>query len=182
MGDDNIDAYGLELNNEAVKICLEGGLKVFNQLLEEHNNEHADSYNVVCSFQVLEHVPDPESFIQNCITAVKKGGKIIFGVPNNNPYIFKRDKLHTLNLPPHHMGLWSEKAFLNLPKYFAIRPLQILIEPLYLKKYYLKVFLENNKLGFLKIISNNLPDKLVTKVSNFRKWEGRNILAIFEKL
>jgi 2-polyprenyl-3-methyl-5-hydroxy-6-metoxy-1,4-benzoquinol methylase len=177
-----IEAYGLELNKEAIKTCLEKNLKVYYELLEEHIKKHTGEYDVVCSFQVLEHVKDPKSFIEGCISAAKKGGKIILGVPNNNPYIFKRDKYHTLNMPPHHMGLWSAEAFAKLPDFFNIKALDVIIEPLFSKRYYLNIFLEYNNLNFARKLADRLPEHIIERIAAIRKWQGRNIVAIFEKI
>lgn len=181
LEENNIECCGLELNNEAVKLCTQKKLTVFNELLENHVQTHSNVYDIVCSFQVLEHISEPRSFIESCINAAKVGGKIIFGVPNNNPYIFKRDKYHTLNLPPHHMGLWSVEAFQNLPKFFNIKTLDVRIEELFNKGYYLNTFLHYNNLTVFKKVTNRLPKSALQLIASLRKWQGRNIVAIFEK-
>ncbi|MBS1600057.1 MAG: class I SAM-dependent methyltransferase [Bacteroidetes bacterium] len=178
---DEINATGLELNKDAVQLCISKGLNVFNDSLEHHNITNSGLYDMVCSFQVLEHIADPAEYIQNCIFATKNGGKIVFAVPNNNPYLFRRDIYHTLNLPPHHMGLWSEDAFLSLPKFFPIRLIGVYIEPLYEKREYMNIFLKYSHVYFLRFITNRLPEKIISTLAKVNHWKGRNILAIFEK-
>ena len=39
-------------------------------------------YDVVCSFQVLEHVPDPVVFLRELVESAKKGATIFIEVPN----------------------------------------------------------------------------------------------------
>lgn len=46
------DCTGLELNRSAVEVCRQKGLNVSKQLLEEHVTEHAEMYDVVCSFGI----------------------------------------------------------------------------------------------------------------------------------
>lgn len=181
LKEDRIEAYGLELNNKAVNVCKQKGLNVYNELLEDHVEKVDNFYDVVCSFQVLEHTLHIKSYIDGCLRAAKKGGLIIFGVPNNNPFIFKRDKYHTLNLPPHHMSLWSRKAFQKLPGYFDMALVNITVEELYNKRYYLNTFLKYKNLNFVKKITNHLPDTIINSISKFRNWQGRNIVAIFKK-
>jgi 2-polyprenyl-3-methyl-5-hydroxy-6-metoxy-1,4-benzoquinol methylase len=41
-----------------------------------------NSYDVICSFQVMEHVPDPVVFLQELRQSTKKGGTILVEVPN----------------------------------------------------------------------------------------------------
>jgi 2-polyprenyl-3-methyl-5-hydroxy-6-metoxy-1,4-benzoquinol methylase len=178
---EGFDVYGLELNNEAVKVCRQKGLTVYNELLNTHLKNNYQAYDMVCSFQVLEHIPHPRVYIQECIDAVKPGGKIIFAVPNSHPYLFKRDKYHTTNLPPHHMGLWSEKAFSNLSGYFNMDVVEIKIEELFAKKQYLNTFFDYSGFPKLKKVTGKLPGFVIDTLARLRKWEGRNIVAIFEK-
>jgi 2-polyprenyl-3-methyl-5-hydroxy-6-metoxy-1,4-benzoquinol methylase len=77
------------------------GVDFFSLTPGEHN------YDAVCLFQVLEHMHDISGFFKHVRAFIKPQGKLIISVPNNNPYLYVNDKLHTLNLPPHHMGLWT---------------------------------------------------------------------------
>jgi SAM-dependent methyltransferase len=178
----NIDCCGLELNKKAVEACRKKGLAVFDELLDEHKLKHSGYYDVVCSFQVLEHICDVRSFINDTIDVVKAGGKIIFGVPNNNPFIFKRDIYHTLNMPPHHMGLWSEESFKSLENYYPFKVIDIRVEKLREVRKYLNVFLQYNNLLFLKKITDFIPAILIRPIGKIRKWKGRHLIGIYEKI
>jgi len=125
-----IAGLGLELNDQAIAAGRAKGLDLRNEMIQDHAAQHPGAYDVVCCFQVLEHIYDVKGFLEACIKALKKGGKLIIGVPNNNPYLFKHDQWHTLNLPPHHAGLWSKNAFLQLQKFYEIVPDHITVEPL----------------------------------------------------
>jgi 2-polyprenyl-3-methyl-5-hydroxy-6-metoxy-1,4-benzoquinol methylase len=112
--------FGLELNREAVKVCQNKGLKVYEELIQSHAKSKKEFYDVVCVFQVLEHVTAVKEFIDASLEVLKKGGKLIFGVPNNEPYFQRFDKYATLNLPPHHMMLFDKRVFMNLPHHFPM--------------------------------------------------------------
>lgn len=115
------EVTGLELNDEAVKICKQKGLQVVNEVISEHAVNKTDHYDVVCIFQVLEHIYDVRSFLADSLKVLKKGGKLIIGVPNSEPYFQGYDKYSTLNLPPHHMGLWNKRIFENLEQLFNLK-------------------------------------------------------------
>lgn len=115
------NAHGLELNRNAVKQCREKGLNVYGELVQVHAETRKEYYDVVCAFQVLEHVTAVKEFLDACLAVLKPGGKLIFGVPNNEPYYQRWDKYATFNLPPHHLGLWSPKAFQSLERFFPIK-------------------------------------------------------------
>lgn len=184
---------GLELNEDAVRSGQDKGINILNQDIGEHAKEHYETYDVVCSFQVLEHITNVLDFIQASLKAMKVGGKLIIGVPNNNPFLYKYEKYHTLNLPPHHMGLWDTRSIVNLQKYFSIRLDRILIEPLQKQEYehYFKLQAQHVKtkselLGrvfeiiLLYMRPTRIRWKLQKAVSRF--VQGRNILAVYTKI
>lgn len=116
----NIEAVGLEFNDMALKKALAKGLDVKKEPIEVFAAENREKFDAVVLFQVLEHVYDVVPFINALLSCLKKGGKLIVSVPDNSPY-HKNYRIHlTLNLPPHHMGLWNAESFKNLEKVFGV--------------------------------------------------------------
>jgi SAM-dependent methyltransferase len=184
---------GLEFNEEAVRVGRDKGLSILNQDIAQHAKEYYESYDVVCSFQVLEHVSQVHDFIQASVNVLKPGGKLIFGVPNNNPFIYNYDKYHTLNLPPHHMGLWDTSSLANIQKFFGIRLNSILVEPLqeYEYEHYFKVKIQHLKSQselLSRIVEAPLlymrPTRIRQKLQKIigRFSQGRNLLAVYTKI
>jgi len=181
---------GLELNEEAVRQGSKAGLKILNQEVQAHAQDASTSYSydVVCSFQVLEHISLVKDFISACCDVLKPGGKLIFGVPNNNPFLFKYDKYHTLNLPPHHMGLWNQESLTNLQNIFHLKLQHLKIEPLQKSDsdhyYHIQVQHWGKRNAFCsKVLNSALAPsarKLLRTMSHF--VQGRNILVVYEKL
>jgi len=183
------NSVGLELNDNAIGVGTARGLDLRNELVQDHAAQNTGVYDVVCCFQVLEHIYDIHAFLQACLRALKKGGKLIIGVPNNNPYLFRYDKWHTLNLPPHHAGLWSKGAFEQLQKFYEMVPERIIVEPLQhapdqYKWWYLvqrDYYLEHRPaLGrLLSAIPRPLYKLAVKLLAPF--IDGRNIVAMFKR-
>lgn len=121
----NIISTGLELNSYTVEKCKSENLNVHNKLIEDFALTHKSYFDKVCSFQVLEHVCSIKSFIESSLNVLKKGGLLIISVPNCEPYSMRHDKFSTLNLPPHHMGLWNKEIFQNLTKIFPIEIIEV---------------------------------------------------------
>ncbi len=169
------ESTGLELNRNAVNTAISNGLDVRNELVEDHLKSHNEYYDLVGSFQVVEHISDLKSFIDNSVSCLKKSGIYIISVPNNECYFFKNDIDHTLNLPPHHMGLWTEESLINIAPYFGLEVIKVYKEPAKKSNYgiYYEVFLRK-KLGmsgsflktfykisrpFVKVLMNLYPPK-----------------------
>ena len=180
------DITGLELNTQAIKTAKEKGISILNELIEDHVENTREKYDVVCSFQVLEHISDIKGFLTNSLSVLKKGGKLIIGVPHNNPYIYKHDKWHTLNLPPHHAGLWNRAAFEQLPSFFNIKLKSIAVEPIKeYKEWYLaqKKYYELQspvKAMLMGLVPRFIYKRFVQLIRN--NIEGRNILVMYEKI
>jgi len=115
------DVYGLEMNEKAVEECRSRKLRVFNESIQQHSKDHREIYDMVTMFQVLEHVYDVKSFLEASLKVLKPSGKLVIGVPNSEPYFLKYDKYCTLNLPPHHMGLWNKKTVQKIAPFFNLK-------------------------------------------------------------
>ena len=110
---------------------------------------------------------------------------MIIAVPNNNPYLFEWDDYHTLNLPPHHAGLWNKEVFKNLENIFSIKNISSFTEPLGEMKHWFAVKINHTKkTNPLKAFFLSLIPGFAYKAhikNNRDKIEGRNILIVFEK-
>jgi 2-polyprenyl-3-methyl-5-hydroxy-6-metoxy-1,4-benzoquinol methylase len=181
-----IDVSGAELNNDSVNMARRKGLDVEHLTIEDKAKVTIEQFDVVCAFQVLEHVFKVKSFLDASINILKKGGLLIFAVPYNYPFLFKNDKLNTLNMPPHHMGLWNRDTFQNLSKFYSLQLETLVIEKLPSEGYDFEQFYKINKdINYC----NNMPYKLLyDKLFYFwlkifhTKYSGKNIIAILKKL
>lgn len=148
----NVDAVGLEFNDLAIQKCSNKGLRVEKKSIDEYAIHNESKFDNVVFFQVLEHIKDVQSFLQASIKVLKKNGKLIIAVPDNSPY-YKNFRIHeTMNLPPHHMGLWNAQSFKNLEKVFAIKNIGIdyVGNPNYLSYVYFHAYLKLLQAGVLK--------------------------------
>lgn len=174
---------GLEMSKKAIEEARHQGFTVFEEFLYEHSLTHRGNYDVVCSFQVLEHITDVKDYFESAICCLKPGGKIIVAVPYNNPYLHKHDLYHTLNLPPHHAGIWNKESFINVGKLFGLTIRFLKTEPLIEFKTWYKV--QANHIKEKKPLLGNMLLQIPRQVYKPLLWaaspwiEGRNILAIF---
>ncbi len=183
------DCTGLEFNDCAIRDAKTKKLNVLDESIYEHAKNNFEKYDIVCSFQVLEHIAEAGDFIQATLDCLKTGGKMIIGVPNNNPYLYKYDKYHTLNLPPHHIGLWNLESLNNIQNIFEIQANRILVEPIQKYEYdnYFKIQSQHLRQPvklLSKILLKMRPMRIRRKAQNIISGflQGRNILAIYTKI
>lgn len=121
---------GLELNSSAVNEARERGIEVYLESVDEHYAKLGSyRYDVVCAFQVLEHVADPDAFIGQLCQLLKPGGKLILSVPNDDSFIGFTPN-NPLNLPPHHQTRWSIKALTKIEDRHPLRTIGVVSENL----------------------------------------------------
>jgi 2-polyprenyl-3-methyl-5-hydroxy-6-metoxy-1,4-benzoquinol methylase len=111
---------GLDFNALAVAKAKERGVDAVNESIEQHAETHNDQYDVVCAFQVFEHLTQIRLALTAMLNVLKPGGKLMLGVPNNEPFFQRFNKYEVMNMPPHHVGLWNVGAFKKLEEYFDV--------------------------------------------------------------
>lgn len=123
-------AEGLELNESALAKIKANGLTAHYMKIDEFEKTLSPDqlFDVVCSFQVYEHIDNIGEVIQSSLNALKVGGKLIISVPNSD-CPFNNPTLNQFNMPPHHQGLWFGDTFKKLPNTFNINLLDIYYEP-----------------------------------------------------
>jgi len=173
----NIIPYGTELNEKAQAEAARKGV----------NFSSTTIANVSCSFQVLEHIADVKSFINEAVIATKPGGYVIFAVPNNETFM-KDDPTGFLNMPPHHMGIWNKSVFEKLPAFFPLEFIAThteVLQPHHYRYFYQRKFGDYLlPLGFLGKVLNKALFELFGKHIIARKAKnitGHTLTAVFKK-
>ena len=199
------DEYtGLEYNQLALDTVMQRNiaeLKLHKDNIETHAKDHLDSYDIVCSFQVLEHVLDPFSFIESSLACCKRGGHLIFSVPAHDSFI-RYSKNYILNLPPHHLTHWPDKAFYFFEEKYEVELVKLKHESLDAihKQWFLNILGKNIIKNMLCLRINNslivqsFFNKVLSKCGNivgrllskgYDNWVfmpvGHTVTAIFKK-
>jgi len=102
---------GLEVDADAVKYARSiSGLSVHLGSLE--NIRFPDNtFDVITSNHVIEHVHDPIALIRECLRILKPGGRLVLATPNMESFghqIFERNWSHLD--PPRHLQLFTMKT------------------------------------------------------------------------
>jgi 2-polyprenyl-3-methyl-5-hydroxy-6-metoxy-1,4-benzoquinol methylase len=189
---------GLEFSEDAIKKAKDRGLNIFNESIEQHVATHAQLYDVVCFFQVLEHVQDPGDFITHSLNCLKPGGKLLAAVPSEDSFI--KDVVNFyLNMPPHHASRWTDKALFKVAELFNLQVVELFHEPLHgvHKRFYVKTMLHKKITALFgsipKAVDDNFPTKIIYGFShiasiipsllmNFKNVVGQSVLVAYKKI
>ncbi len=121
---DSVNYRGLEFNDEAVRRATVKGLKVTNQSLLDYRENTKDQVDLVCAFQVLEHVADPHQFIFDMLEVLKPGGFMVISVPSEDS-LMRYELNNVLNAPPHHQTRWTDATLARAADIFGIELVDI---------------------------------------------------------
>lgn len=180
--------YGLDQSSEALVFNDTTNIPISNESIESFSKKNEGTFDVLVCFQILEHITDVRSFITDCLRCLKAGGYLIIAVPNNNPYLYKHDLFHTLNLPPHHAGLWNKRSLAALAPLFNLKLVKNVVEPIEEQvSEYTRVqmnHLASENRFFKWCFKHDLLKKIYSKLlfMNRSRIEGRNCLAVYQKI
>jgi len=143
------------------------GLDPYSQnssVVKQSIQEHKGSYDVVCGFQVLEHVSDTGSFISNALRCLRTNGLLILSVPNEDSFLGNIEGW-ALNYPPHHVTRFTKQCLENIAHLYKLKLIEIDEEPLL---DFHRSLLDNNKYS---IIDSNIDYSI-----------GHTVIAVYKKI
>ncbi len=190
----NSEYLGIEFSQKSIQKCKDKNINVTSVLIEDFAKQEK-KFDVVTSFQVLEHIENPIEFIQGMINSAKDNGLIIISVPNVDSFMACMENNY-LNLPPHHISWWSKDSLFYVARKLNLEIIDFKIEKSISMNIALSISLKrklNTILGRKQLlIRNNLFDRFVNKFFSlfgllFRKSpeeimpNGHSITFIFRK-
>jgi 2-polyprenyl-3-methyl-5-hydroxy-6-metoxy-1,4-benzoquinol methylase len=107
---DRYTVAGLDFNESLVKIARErhGLADVHAKSLDDFSRQCSTNFDVITCFEVLEHQPDPNPFIESLRKLAGDDAELHFSVPNGplSRHLLSREN----DTPPHHFLRWNAKA------------------------------------------------------------------------
>ena len=86
----------------------------------DYANNKQEIFDIVCSFQVLEHFEDPSEYFKSAYKLLKPGGLLITSVPSEDSFVGTLNpKDNIFNAPPHHITRWTDKALCTYAQSFG---------------------------------------------------------------
>ncbi|HEU4531359.1 MAG TPA: class I SAM-dependent methyltransferase [Steroidobacteraceae bacterium] len=107
------DAQGVEISDAEIRYAREQfGVELLKSPLAALPTDH----DVVCSFNVIEHVADPAGLLQDLHARLRPGGSLFLSTPNPACIHRRRSGLRNWGMvdPPHHINLFPRRALQEL--------------------------------------------------------------------
>jgi len=121
----------LEYSESGVSAIKKAGIEAqsrdFHELSQQQ--EFDQKFDIICLFQVLEHLDKLEETFNTLKKISKPGGHIFIGVPNGRKIKFNELNDALLDMPPNHIGRFSKKSFALLGEKHGLEIDEIAVEP-----------------------------------------------------
>jgi len=120
----NYSCEGVEPSGIFSNYVKSKGINIYSSVSDLRNKNPNKKYDFIFHFFVLEHISNPYEFLSDQITLLKKGGKIIFEIPN------VADPLYSLyKISAFEKFYWS----IAHPWYFSEKSLSFFLDQVGLK-------------------------------------------------
>jgi 2-polyprenyl-3-methyl-5-hydroxy-6-metoxy-1,4-benzoquinol methylase len=118
------DVYGTEYDDRAIALCKQKGIKTFQGKLSLNDYEE-NFFDVVTSFEVIEHINNPNEDLGIINKILRKGGVLYITTPNFNGISrrYQRERWTELCYP-EHLTYYSAKTLSNLVNAHGFRTLR----------------------------------------------------------
>jgi SAM-dependent methyltransferase len=114
------------------------------------------TFDVVCMFQVLEHLDDYDGIFEVLERIVRPGGHLFIATPNGAWIALNEQRHLLLDMPPNHISRWSTASFAALARRFGWHLEECELEP-------------PSRIGTAVRV---LADRFIRLVNDESFWEG----------
>lgn len=126
-----IEAEGVEISPEAAVMARAKGFQIHEESLAHLASQSFRPWDAICSFQVLQHLAEPRTSLEQAVALLKPGGLLILSVPIAAVAArIDSECTNLLNQPPRIMSHWDEGVTRYLEEILPLEIRTIEFEPL----------------------------------------------------
>ena len=156
------EVYGTEYTDEAIKICSSKGIKMSLGKLNPKNYD-SEMFDIITSFEVLEHINNPIEEINNFSKILRKEGLVYLTTPNFNSLLrYKLNEKYDVITYPEHLSYYTPKTINNLFNKLNFRKFKLQTTGISLTKLKTK----RGQVSVGSISENSIDEDLRNKIEN----------------
>ncbi|HWQ48423.1 MAG TPA: class I SAM-dependent methyltransferase [Methanosarcina sp.] len=117
------EVVGIEASDSLYEQASQMGFRIYNGILEEL--EINERFNVVALFEVIEHIANPQKFLDKVFLLVEENGLLIMSFPNYDGFDIATLGTHSDSIDHEHLNYFNEKAIRLILENSGFSPLII---------------------------------------------------------
>lgn len=127
----NKNIFCLEHSEIGVGSITKAGIEAYSWDFRDlkKQEEFSKRFDVVCLFQVLEHLDNIDETFSTINYVTRPAGHLFIGVPNEKKIVFNELNDALLDMPPNHIGRYNQKSFKLLSEKYGWTIGEIAVEP-----------------------------------------------------
>ncbi len=112
---------GIDVSSRAIEVAKKQFGNFFeNATVEQYFEKTKKRFDLITAVEVIEHLIDPNKFLQYCIKLLKDKGQIIITTPNK--LYNKKSSIWISDIPPIHAFWYSKSGITALARKFGLKP------------------------------------------------------------
>ena len=116
---------GVEFDKVSVDLARRLGLEAHLGSIEDVAYP-SGTFDAVVASHLIEHLPDPEGFLQECRRVLKQGGRLVLTTPNASSLGHRLFAADWRGLePPRHLHVFGPKALMTLASNAGFKDVQV---------------------------------------------------------
>ncbi|MEN7549606.1 class I SAM-dependent methyltransferase [Rapidithrix thailandica] len=167
------EVYGTEFTEKAVCICEQKGIAMQEGPLEVSHYE-PESFDVLTSFEVIEHINNPKEEVAKFRCLLREGGLVYLTTPNFNSLLryYLKDKYNVICYP-EHLCYYTPKTIARLFKNSGFKKLSVHSTGISLTR-----FKTSKKISAEKFVSQTSTDEqLRNKIETNKSLQLAKVMA-----
>jgi 2-polyprenyl-3-methyl-5-hydroxy-6-metoxy-1,4-benzoquinol methylase len=156
--------YGTEYSDTAVKICSANGIEMKQGKLNPSDFSEKD-FDVITSFEVIEHINNPNEELQNIVSLLRKGGLFYCTTPNFNSLMryYLKTNYNVIGYP-EHLSYYTKSTLTKVTKRNGLQSVKFLSTGISITR-----IKTSQKKSTERLISQESSDEKLRQQIN-RKW------------
>jgi 2-polyprenyl-3-methyl-5-hydroxy-6-metoxy-1,4-benzoquinol methylase len=162
------EAHGTEYGENTYQRCLSKGIKMQKGILEPSNYEKG-SFDIITSFEVIEHINNPREEINNISSLIRPGGLFYCTTPNFNALgRFLLNKNYSILHYPEHLSYYTPKTLTHLLEQFHFKKLKVFSSGISISRIQLSNFQKHSGKTdpVAQIVNNSTPENILHSKSS----------------
>lgn len=117
------NVFGTEYGDDKIKQCTQKGISMNQGILDKNN--YKDKFDIITSFEVIEHINNPKNELENISSLLRKGGIIYLTTPNFNSISrrYLKNKWQQI-FYPEHLSYYTVKTISKALKDYSLFPVK----------------------------------------------------------